>query len=135
MNRSKMIETGQWWDRGCSWNPTAGCSKISPACDNCYACDIHTKRHLAFMAGAKLPKQYAKPFNEIQLLPERLDKPLHWREPRIIFVDSMSDLFHKDVPFEFAESVWDTMFNSNTTNLNHTFLILTKRPERLLKFS
>lgn len=125
-----------------TWNPEVGCTKCSPGCLNCYAEKLHNMRHQAYLAGKKLPKQYANPFSEIQLFTERLEIPLHWRKPRRILCCSMGDLFHKSVPFVFVEKVWDTMLNCMNIENNpvvlyakkHTFLILTKRPERLLEF-
>ena len=74
-----------------------------------------------------LPAQYDRPFSQVQLLPQRLEQPLHWRKPRRVFVNSLSDLFHEDVPDEFIAQVWITMAYSP----QHTFQILTKRPERM----
>lgn len=118
----------EWTDT--VWNPVTGCSKVSEGCRNCYAFALHDMRHKAFTEGKKLPRQYAKPFSEIQLFPERLEQPLKWRKPRRIFVNSMSDLFHEDVPFEFIEQVFATMALAK----QHTFQILTKRPQRMLDF-
>lgn len=126
----KLVESGKWWTD--SWNPTVGCGDklFSPQCLNCYACQLHTMRHKLYLTGCKMPKQYAKPFSEIQLFPERLEKPLHWRNPRIIFVDSMSDLFHSDVPFEFIDKVMAVI----ALCPQHTFLVLTKRIERMAEY-
>jgi protein gp37 len=118
----------EWTDT--VWNPVTGCSKVSEGCRNCYAFELHDRRHKAYLEGKKLPQQYAKPFSEIQLFPERLEQPLKWRKPRRIFVNSMSDLFHEDVPFEFIEQVFATMALAK----QHTFQILTKRPQRMLDF-
>mgnify|MGYP001571291976 CR=1 FL=1 len=74
-----------------------------------------------------LPAQYDQPFSQVQLLPDRLDQPLHWRNPRRIFVCSMSDLFHEAVPDEFIDQVFARM----RATRQHTFLVLTKRPERM----
>lgn len=110
------------------WNPIVGCTKVSAGCANCYAEALHNRRHEAYLKGAKLPAQYAKPFSEIQLLPERLEEPAHWKKPRQVFVDSMSDLFHPDVPDEFITQVFGAMQEAH----RHTFIVLTKRPKRLL---
>ncbi|CAJ1003906.1 DUF5131 family protein [Brevibacillus aydinogluensis] len=115
----------EWTDT--VWNPVTGCNKVSEGCRNCYAFALHDMRHKSFTEGKKLPRQYAKPFSEIQLFPERLEQPLKWRKPRRIFVNSMSDLFHEDVPEGFIGSVWDVMARTP----RHTYQILTKRPERM----
>jgi len=84
------------------WNPVTGCTKISAGCDNCYA-----ERFSERFRGTP-----GHPFEngfDLTLRPQRLDQPLSWRRPRMIFVNSMSDLFHKDVPKEFIGRVFDTM--------------------------
>lgn len=98
-----------------TWNPTVGCTKVSPGCDHCYAERI-TNRFGG--AGA---------FDTVVLHPDRLDMPLRWRKPRRIFVNSMSDLFHDDVPDGFIARVWDVMAHCP----QHTFQILTKRHARM----
>jgi len=115
----------QWTDE--TWNPTTGCTRISPGCKNCYAFALHDMRHAAHQAGKKVPAQYAKPFKELQLFPDRLDTPLHWKKPRRVFVNSMSDLFHEDVPNEFIADVFATMYEAQW----HTFQVLTKRAGRM----
>lgn len=110
-----------------SWNPSVGCEN---SCDYCYARKTHNMRHKAYLAGKKLPKQYAKPFEEIQLFPERLDAPLHKRKPCKIFVGSVADLFSPSVPFEFIDKVMDII----NICRQHTFQILTKRPKRTLEY-
>jgi protein gp37 len=84
-------------------------------------------RHEAHQRGMKMAPQYHKPFSEIQLLPQRLEDPLKWQKSSRIFVNSMSDLFHSDVPEEYIRQVFDTMERA----FWHTFQILTKRPGRL----
>ena len=101
------------------WNPTIGCTKISQGCKNCYAERIYERFH---------PDE--KFTSEIRLLPERLDQPLHWKKSRRIFVDSMSDLFHKSVPSLFIDYVFETMHLAYW----HTFIILSKRPERMFDY-
>ena len=111
----------EWAEK--SWNPVVGCSKISPACDNCYA-----ERMAKRLAG-----RYGYPADEpfrVTLHPERLTEPLRWKKPRRIFVVSMGDLFHKDVPFDYVLRIWIVMAQSQ----RHTFMILTKRPERMARF-
>ncbi len=113
------------------WNPVVGCSPASEGCLNCYARELHNKRHAAYKAG-KLQNcpQYAQPFEKIQLLRDRLDQPLRTRTPKRIFVNSMSDLFHKDVPLEFIDEVMEMAITAD----QHTYIILTKRIERVLEY-
>jgi len=115
-----------WTDA--TWNPVVGCTKISAGCKECYAKALHDLRYKARLAGKRLPMQYALPFETVQLMPERLDMPLHWRKGRRVFVNSMSDLFHPDVPFDFIDKVFWTIENAP----QHTFQILTKRAAQML---
>ena len=124
MNKTNI----EWTDR--TWNPTVGCTRVSEGCRNCYAFQLHDKRHKAKLAGKRLPDQYAKPFNELQLMTDRLAEPLSWRKPQKVFVNSVSDLFHKDVPDEFLDRVFAVMALSP----RHTFQVLTKRPERMAAY-
>ena len=103
-----------------TWNPVTGCTKVSPGCAHCYA-ETFAER---FRGVPGHP--YERGF-DLQLRPERLNQPLEWKRPRLIFVNSMSDLFHPDVPLEFTQAVFDTMLRANW----HTFQVLTKRSERL----
>jgi len=103
-----------------SWNPTTGCTKISPGCAHCYA------ERMAKRLQAMGNKKYRNGFR-LTLHPESLEEPLHWKKPRNIFVCSMSDLFHKDVPDSFINDVFNIMHRAYW----HTFLVLTKRAERL----
>lgn len=99
-----------------TWNPVTGCTKLSPGCDNCYA-----ERFSERFRGVK-----GNPFEtgfDLTLRPERLERPKTWRKPRMIFVNSMSDLFHKQIPKEFIDQVFYTMETANW----HIFQILTKR--------
>jgi protein gp37 len=119
------ITSIEWTNR--SWNPTTGCTRVSAGCDHCYAFSLHDMRHQAVQDGAtKLPAQYSKPFSEIQLFPDRLQDPLKWKTPAKVFVNSMSDLFHKDIPDEFIQQVFAVMNQAE----RHTFQVLTKRPSR-----
>jgi protein gp37 len=118
-----------WTDE--TWNPVVGCTKISDGCRNCYAKALHDMRNQAYHAGKKLPAQYALPFETIQLMDDRLEMPLHWRAPRRVFVDSVSDLFHESVPFSFITRVFEVMGRAS----QHTFQVLTKRPERMLMWA
>lgn len=97
-----------------TWNPTSGCTKVSPGCDNCYAERITERFH---GRGS---------FTEVTLHPERLETPLRWRKPRMVFVNSMFDLFHPQVPDEFVARVFAVMHDAE----QHTFQILTKRHGR-----
>jgi protein gp37 len=106
-----------------TWNPLTGCTKISSGCKNCYA-EVMTRR-LQAMGQAK----YKNGFN-LTLHPETLNEPYSLTKPRIIFVNSMSDLFHKDVPIEFIRDVFRVM----KENPYHVFQILTKRADTLLYY-
>lgn len=108
----------QWADE--VWNPVTGCTQISPGCKHCYAKEM--ARRLQAMGQPK----YANGF-EVNLHPDELEKPLRWRKPRRIFVCSMSDLFHEDVPNEFIAAVFGVMGSCP----QHTWLVLTKRAERM----
>ena len=103
-----------------TWNPVTGCTKISAGCKNCYA------ERLALRLQAMGNRRYKNGFH-ITLHEDVVDLPKSWRVPRMIFVNSMSDLFHRDVPLEFIQRVFATMRNCS----QHTFQILTKRSERL----
>lgn len=106
-----------------TWNPTIGCTKISPGCKNCYA-EIMAKRLQAMgMPG------YENGFR-IKLMPDRLDEPGERKKPTVYFVNSMSDLFHEKVPFEYIRRVFDVM----TRTPHHTFQVLTKRAHRMADF-
>lgn len=109
-----------------TWNPATGCTKISPGCKFCYA------KHQVWPRLSKNPSTvyYGRKFEDVQVHPERLEQPLRWRKPRRIFVNSMSDLFHEDIPDDFIEEVFSVMVRANW----HIFQVLTKRPERMRKF-
>lgn len=122
----------QWTDA--TWNPLTGCTRVTAGCEHCYAFTLHEMRHGVYIRnggtypnGQPMPAQYARPFSEIQLLPERLEQPLRMKQPRRIFVNSMSDLFHRDVPDNYIFQVFDVMRAAHW----HTFQILTKRAGRL----
>ena len=121
-----MQKTGIPWTEY-TWNPMCGCGA---KCDYCYARKVHNTRHKAYKAGKKLPPQYAKPFEEIQLFPDRLEQPLHKRKSCMIFVDSVGDLFDPLVPFEFIDRIGAIIGKCP----QHTFQVLTKRPERALEY-
>jgi protein gp37 len=107
-----------------TWNPVTGCDKISPGCKNCYA-ETMAKR-LKAMGQAN----YSNGF-KLTLQPQMLERPLTWKKPQMIFVNSMSDLFHKDVPVDYIKRVFDVMNQAHW----HTFQVLTKRSDRLLEVS
>lgn len=133
--------------RGMTWNPIRGCTKTNPGCKNCYAI-LDAARQVRIGRGS--PDKPAKPGNvrtgasyarclndkqdnwngHIELVPELLSKPLSWKQPRTVFVNSMSDLFHPAVPFEFIAAVFAVM----AATPRHKYVILTKRPERALEF-
>lgn len=112
----------EWTDS--TWNPVTGCTKISEGCRFCYA--ERMSRRLLAMGQAN----YANGF-KLTLQEGMLDRPLSWKKPRLIFVNSMSDLFHKDVPLEFIQRVFDVMRRSHW----HEFQVLTKRSERVAELS
>lgn len=128
MSQTTTIE---WTDA--TWNPLRGCTRVSEGCRFCYA-----ERMAARFSGPGLPfeglatmtKQGPRWTGEVRLLYEEVDRPLRWRKPRRIFVDSVSDLFHEKVPFEFIALIYDTMRQATW----HVFQILTKRAERMYKF-
>jgi protein gp37 len=105
-----------------TWNPLTGCTKVSPGCKHCYA------ERMARRLQAMGLEKYRNGF-KLTLHPEVLGDPLHWDKPQLIFVNSMSDLFHKDVPLDFIRQIFDIMNRAHW----HTFQILTKRAERLLE--
>jgi protein gp37 len=111
----------EWTDA--TWNPVTGCTKISPGCDNCYA-----ERFSERFRG--VPGHSFESGFDLTLRPGRLEQPLTWRRPRMIFVNSMSDLFHKDVPGHFIDAVFDTMEKATW----HTFQVLTKRSSLMRSF-
>ena len=110
----------EWTDA--TWNPVTGCTKVSPGCAHCYAeaITLRFRRGGPFLPGK----------TTIKLHPDRLDQPAKWRQPRRIFVNSMSDLFHEEVPFEFVDEIFGVM----ESNDRHIYQILTKRPERMLEY-
>lgn len=104
----------EWTDA--TWNPVTGCTKISPGCDHCYA------ERFAERWRGTLGHPFEDGF-DLTLRPDRIDQPLKWRRPRMIFVNSMSDLFHKKIPKEFVDRVFYSMEQADW----HTFQVLTKR--------
>ena len=111
----------EWTDT--TWNPVTGCTKISAGCDNCYAARFSER-----FRGVR-----GHPFEtgfDLTLRPERLQQPLEWKRPRMTFVNSMSDLFHKDIPKSHITAVFDTMEKADW----HIYQVLTKRSSLLMKF-
>ena len=107
-----------------TWNPVTGCTKVSPGCKHCYA------ERLAKRLRAMGVEKYANGF-QVTLHEDALSIPLQWKQPRIIFVNSMSDLFHKDVPLAFIQRVFAVMRQAHW----HVFQVLTKRAERLAELA
>lgn len=111
-----------------TWNPVVGCTPASPGCEHCYAARMATR-----LSQNPATPQYkglaekGKWTGKVVCLSDTLDKPLHWKKPRMIFVDSMGDLFHPDVPADFIKAVFVTMGQAT----QHTFQVLTKRPFRM----
>lgn len=113
----------EWTD--VTWNPVTGCDKVSQGCKNCYAEVMHRRLRGMF------PEKYSKPFlGNIEVHADELMKPTTWKKPHMVFVNSMSDLFHYKVPFSFIYQVFAVM----DVCRQHTFQILTKRPDRMLEF-
>lgn len=108
----------EWTDA--TWNPVTGCSPVSAGCRNCYAARM--AKRLRGRAGYPADDPF-----RVTLHPDKLDAPLHWRKPRRVFVCSMGDLFHDDVPFDFLDQIFAVM----ALTPQHTYQLLTKRPERM----
>ena len=106
----------EWTDA--TWNPVTGCTKVSPGCAHCYAETIAER----FRGTPAFPNGF-----DVQLREHKLDLPKRWRKPRRIFVNSMSDLFHEDIPDEYIERVYQSMFEAP----QHQYQVLTKRAERM----
>ena len=118
MSRNSAIE----WTNG-TWNPVTGCTKVSAGCDHCYA-----ERLSARFRG--VPGHPFETGFDLTLRPARLEQPLHWRRPQLIFVNSMSDLFHKDIPADYIHRVFDTMERAD----RHIYQVLTKRSSLMRRF-
>ena len=111
----------EWADE--TWNPITGCSPVSAGCNNCYA------KRMANRLRGRHGYPADNPFN-VTLHPDRLEQPFRWLKPRKVFVCSMGDLFHEDVPFGFIAKVFGIMHSAK----QHIFMVLTKRPERVKEF-
>ncbi len=105
-----------------TWNPITGCTKISPGCKHCYA--ERMSKRLKAMGLAKYDREF-----ELTLHSESLTTPLSWKKPKLIFVNSMSDLFHEEIPFDFIQEVFEVMKKASW----HQFQVLTKRSHRVLE--
>jgi protein gp37 len=116
------ISTIEWTDS--TWNPVTGCTKVSPGCKNCYA-ETFAER----FRGVK-GHPYEQGF-DLRLWPDRLELPLKWKDPRRIFVNSMSDLFHERIPDEYIMQVFEVMIKAD----HHVFQVLTKRSTRLKEWT
>lgn len=122
-----------------TWNPVVGCQKVSPGCANCYAERMSNRLASMAIADKRAGRNSGRKANYLRVInkngnwngraypvEEAVDEPRTWKSPRFVFVNSMSDLFHKDIPEDFIRVVFETM----NACLHHTFQILTKRPER-----
>ena len=112
----------EWTDA--TWNPVLGCSKISSGCKNCYA-EAFSERFRG-VEGHPFERGF-----DLRIVPHKLEEPLRWKKPRMIFTCSMSDLFHEEVPDEYIQSIFRVMEKAHW----HTYQILTKRSEKLLQLS
>ena len=115
----------EWTDA--TWNPVTGCARVSSGCDHCYAASLAERRlravYLKRDPVVDTPTNRADPF-AVRLWPERLGQPALWRDPRVVFVNSMSDLFHVDVPEPYIREVFEIMLAVD----RHIYQVLTKRP-------
>lgn len=121
----------EWTDA--TWNPVTGCTRVTAGCDNCYAAVLANRllKETYLNREPEVDSDFARrdPF-AVRLWPERLEDPLRWREPRQIFVNSMSDLFHRDIPEPFVRRVFEVMLEGAW----HVYQVLTKRPGRARRF-
>lgn len=127
----------EWCDE--VWNPIVGCSRVSPGCDRCYAARLAhrgmTEVHRGLTKLRTGGKRAGVDWNgKIRTVPEKLEDPLRWQRARRVFVNSMSDLFHPGVSFEFAKEMFSVMSACWDAGRRHEFLLLTKRPDRMLDF-
>lgn len=107
-----------------TWNPVTGCDRVSPGCAHCYAMTFAER-------WRGIPGHHYEQGFDLRLWPQRLEQPLRWRRPRVIFVNSMSDLFHERIPDDYVAEVFDVMVRAP----QHTFQVLTKRPDRLAQIA
>lgn len=116
-----------------TWNPVTGCTQVSPGCDNCYALSLaHRRLRTIYLKRAPVKgslEAIGDPFS-VRIWPERTEEPSRWHTPRMVFVNSMSDLFHVDVPEDFTRHLFEVMLRAD----RHIYQILTKRPSRAARF-
>ncbi len=123
------MTTIAWTER--TWNPAVGCTRVSPGCTRCYAEGIAHRGMSPQHRGLTIMTKHGPRWNgSIRLVPSALGKPLAWKKPQLIFVNSMSDLFHEHLPFPYIAAVFGVM----AARPRHTFQVLTKRPKRALEF-
>ena len=116
-----MSSAIEWTDE--TWNPVTGCSRVSPGCDRCYMFALYPRLKAMGVSG------YETAPTDVRILPERLQIPRTWKSPRHVFVNSMSDLFHPRVPFDFTFEIFQVMGQA-VSERSHVFQVLTKRPGR-----
>ena len=128
---SRDRDSGQWWSE--AWSPVTGCTSAGAGCDHCWARAM--VRRFPTLHGCDATVDHPKhgkigaaptPFSTVRCHPDRLDKPLHWRKPRVVLVSMLGDLFHADVPDEFVRDVFEIMRRTP----QHHYCVLTKRPQR-----
>lgn len=110
----------EWTDE--TWNPVTGCSRVSPGCDNCYMFALYPRLREMHVPGYQHAPDY------VNMLPGRLRDPMRWKKPKRVFVNSMSDTFHREVPTDFINAMFETMLAAQESG--HIFQVLTKRPGR-----
>jgi protein gp37 len=114
----------EWTEK--TWNPTTGCTQVSPGCDNCYAMTLVNTRQVV---NPRHPR-FGHSFDEVMLHENRLSHPRSWQTPTIIFVNSMSDVWHAEVPDDYINQIFQVM----ETEDRHTYQVLTKRSERMMRY-
>lgn len=119
------MSTGIEWTQR-TWNPATGCQQVSAGCDNCYAKTLVDTRQ---QHNSRSPR-FGHPFHEVMLHDNRLQQPWSWREPARIFVNSMSDVWHRDIPDAYIDAIFAEM----ERNPRHTFQVLSKRAERMMRY-
>jgi protein gp37 len=124
--RSGVVATSniEWTEA--TWNPTTGCEQISAGCDRCYAMRLVNTRQIR---NSRSPR-FGHPFSEVMLHEKRLRQPMSWKMPMRVFVNSMSDVWHRDVPAQYIDAIFDVM----EATPRHTFQVLTKRTERMRRY-
>ncbi|MDQ6770207.1 MAG: phage Gp37/Gp68 family protein [Gemmatimonadota bacterium] len=127
MGQQSRIE---WTDS--TWNPVTGCTQVSAGCDNCYALSLANRRlrDIYLRHPAVRPEKSASDPFAVRLWRDRLHEPLSWQRPRMVFVNSMSDLFHADVPESYVRELFEVMLRAD----RHIYQVLTKRPSRAARF-